>query len=161
MKGTGVCFLCKQPRHYQMECPNRRGKGGAEITTTSKGRVYSLDGKKAKANNDLIAGMCYIGQNLVRVLFDCGASNSFISNKCVEKLNLSVSPLTPPMTVSTATDGGIVAEFVCQNCPVTVSSKTYYIDLVRNKLLFFCFCCSYSFFLSRSLVTRILLCKVK
>jgi hypothetical protein len=42
-----------------MECPNRRGKGGAEITTTSKGRVYSLDGKKAKANNDLIAGMCY------------------------------------------------------------------------------------------------------
>ncbi|MCH80451.1 retrotransposon protein, partial [Trifolium medium] len=130
MKGLGVCFGCRQPGHIISDCPNRKNKGGAELTTTSKGRVYSLDGRKAKANNDLIAGMCYIGQNLVRVLFDCGASNSFISNKCVEKLNLSVSQLTPPMTVSTATDGGIVAELVCENCPVMVSSKTYYIDLI-------------------------------
>jgi hypothetical protein len=34
------------------------------------------------------------------------------------------------MLVTTATDGGIVANYVCENCPITVSSKTYYIDLV-------------------------------
>jgi len=34
------------------------------------------------------------------------------------------------MMVTTATDGGIVANYVCENCPITVSSKTYYIDLV-------------------------------
>jgi hypothetical protein len=34
------------------------------------------------------------------------------------------------MMVSTATNGGIVANYTCENCPITVSSKTYYIDLV-------------------------------
>jgi hypothetical protein len=77
----------------------------------SKERVYSLDGKKAHANEDLIGGMCFLGQNPINVLFDCGASCSFISFQCVEALQLSVSLLNPPMMVTTATDGGIVANF--------------------------------------------------
>jgi hypothetical protein len=48
----------------------------------------------------------------------------------VEALQLSVLLLNPPMMVTTATDGGIVANYVCENCPITVSRKTYYIDLV-------------------------------
>jgi hypothetical protein len=62
----------------------------------SRGRVYSLDGKKAQANEDLIGGMCFVGQNPIRVLFDYGASCSFISFQCVETLQLSVSLLNPP-----------------------------------------------------------------
>jgi len=89
-----------------------------------------LDGKKAQANEDLIGGMCFLGQNPVRVLFDCGATCSFISSQYVETLQLAVSPLNPPMIVTTTTDGGIVANYVCENCPITISSKTYYIDLV-------------------------------
>jgi hypothetical protein len=34
------------------------------------------------------------------------------------------------MMVTTTTDGGIVANYVCENCHITVSSKTYYIDLI-------------------------------
>jgi hypothetical protein len=36
--------------------------------------------------------------------------------------------------VTTATDGGVVANYVCENCPVTVSGKTYYIDFPMNQL---------------------------
>ena len=92
--------------------------------------MYSLDGKKAMANEDLIVGMCYLGQNPVKVIFDCGATCSFISYRCVKTLQLPLSLLIPPMTVSTATDGGLVANYVCENCQIIVSSKTYYIDLV-------------------------------
>jgi len=74
--------------------------------------------------------MCYLGHNIVKVLFDCGVTCSFISYRCVETLQLPLSPLIPPMTVSTATDDGLVANYVCENYPITVSSKTYYIDLV-------------------------------
>jgi len=128
--GTNNCFECGQAGHYVAGCPNRMSKGKDVNTTTSKGRVYSLDRKKAQANEDLIGAMCFLGQNPVRVLFDCGATCSFISFQCVETLQLAVSPLNPPMIVTTATDGGIVANYVCENCPITVSSKTYYIDLV-------------------------------
>jgi hypothetical protein len=110
--------------------PTRGNKGKGVSVTMSKGRVYSLDGKKAQANADLIGGMCFLEQNPIRVLFDCGASCSFISFQCVEALQLSVSLLNPPMMVTTATDGSIVANYVCEDCPITVSSKTYYIDLV-------------------------------
>jgi hypothetical protein len=53
--------------------------------------VYSLDRKKAQANEDLIGGMCFLGQNPIRVLFDCGATCSFISFQCVEALQLTVT----------------------------------------------------------------------
>jgi len=128
--GSDNCFACGQAGHLVADCPSRKNKGKNVNTTMSKGRVYSLDGKKAQANEDLIGGMCFLGQNCVRVLFDCGATCSFISFQCVETLQLTVSPLDPPMVVTTATDGGIVADRVCENCPITISSKTYYIDLI-------------------------------
>jgi len=129
-RGTDSCFECGQAGHYVANCPNRRNKGKDADATMSKGRVYSLDGKRAQANEDLIGGMCFLGQNPIRVLFDCGETCSFISFQCVETLQLSISPLNPPMMVTTTTDGGIVANYVCENCPITVSSRTYYIDLV-------------------------------
>ena len=130
MIGTNNCYAWGQAGHYVADCPNRRNKGKDVNTTMSKGRVYSLDGKKAQAKEDLIGGMCFLGQNHVRVLFDCGATCSFISFQCVETFKLTVSSLHPPMMVTTTTDGGVVANFVCENCPITISSMTYYIDLV-------------------------------
>ncbi|MCI24395.1 hypothetical protein A2U01_0045578 [Trifolium medium] len=44
MKGKGVCYYCKQPGHMKKECPKWKSLGGAEGTTTSKGRVYTIDG---------------------------------------------------------------------------------------------------------------------
>jgi len=78
MKGSRICYSCKQSEHFITDFPNKKGKTGAKSTTTSKCRVYYLDGMKAQANIDLIAGMFHLGQNLVRVLFDCGITNSFI-----------------------------------------------------------------------------------
>jgi hypothetical protein len=128
--GTDNYFACGQAGHVVANCLTRGNKDKGVNTTMSKGRLYSLDGKKAQANEDLIDDTCYLGQHPIKVLFDCGASCSFISFQCVEALQLSVSLLNPPMMVTAATDGGIVAYHVCENCPITVSSKTYYIDLV-------------------------------
>jgi len=93
-------------------------------------RMVANDMEESRVYEDLIGGMCFLGQNPVRVLFDWGATCSFISFQCVETLQLAVSPLNPPMIMTMATDGGIVVNCVCENCPITVSSKTYYIDLV-------------------------------
>ncbi|GAU50497.1 hypothetical protein TSUD_242400 [Trifolium subterraneum] len=131
MKGKGVCFHCKQPGHYKNECPKLHGSGGSSGTTRSKGRVYSLDGEQARGNNALIIDVCHLGQSEVFVLFDCGATNSFISVECVMRLGLSSTSLIPPMTVAVATGGKVVSKRrVCQNCPVSVAGKIYHVDLI-------------------------------
>ncbi|GAU50680.1 hypothetical protein TSUD_371390 [Trifolium subterraneum] len=130
MKGKGVCFHCKQPGHYKNECPKLYGSGGSSGTTKSKGRVYSLDGEQARGNNALIVDICHLGQSEVVVLFDCGATNSFISVECVMRLCLSSTSLIPTMTVAVATGGKVVSKRVCQNCPVSVTGKIYHVDLI-------------------------------
>ncbi|GAU39338.1 hypothetical protein TSUD_60890 [Trifolium subterraneum] len=130
MKGKGVCFHCKQPGHYKNECPKLHGSGGASGTTRSKDRVYSLDGEQAIGNNALIIDVCHLGQSEVVVLFDCGATNSFISVECMMRLGLSSTSLIPPMTVAVATGGKVVSKRVCQNCPVSVAGKIYHVDLI-------------------------------
>ncbi|GAU10392.1 hypothetical protein TSUD_417700, partial [Trifolium subterraneum] len=130
MKGKGVCFHCKQPGHYKNECSKLHGSGGSSGTTRSKGRVYSLDGEQARGNNALIVDICHLGQSEVVVLFDCGATNSFISVECVMRLGLSSTSLIPPMTVAVATGGKVVSKRVCQNCPVSVAGKIYHVDLI-------------------------------
>ncbi|GAU35508.1 hypothetical protein TSUD_155390 [Trifolium subterraneum] len=130
MKGKGVCFHCKQPGHYKNECPKLHGSGGSSGTTRSKGQVYSLDGEQARGNNALIVDICHLGQSEVVVLFDCGATNSFISVECVMRLGLSSTSLLPPMTVVVATGGKVVSKRVFQNCPVSVAGKIYHVDLI-------------------------------
>ncbi|KAK2443611.1 hypothetical protein QL285_014700 [Trifolium repens] len=130
MKGKNMCYYCKQPGHYKHECPKLRRQGDSSGASKSKGRVFSLDGEKVKSNNALIMDVCMLGQSEVLVLFDCGATNSFIAVDCVQRLQLPSVPLIPPMTVAVATGGKVTSKRVCQNCPVLVGSKVYNIDLI-------------------------------
>jgi hypothetical protein len=68
--GTDSCYACDQTGHYVANCPSIRIKDKGVGITMSKGMVFSLDGKKAQANKDLIGGKCFVGQNPIRVLFD-------------------------------------------------------------------------------------------
>jgi hypothetical protein len=99
-------------------------------SSKSKGRLFSLDGAKVKSNNSLIMDVCKLGQSEVLVLFDSGATNSFIAGDCVEWLGLTSVPLIPQMTVAVATGGKITSKRVCQSCPILVGSKVYFIDLI-------------------------------
>ncbi|MCI20698.1 hypothetical protein A2U01_0041861, partial [Trifolium medium] len=67
MKGKRVCYFCKQPGHMKHECPKWKSVGGAEGTTVSKGRVYTMDGGKVTGDNSLIAGMDWLSANSVYI----------------------------------------------------------------------------------------------
>ena len=53
--------------------------------------MLALSGVDATQSNELIQGMCFISQVPWVVLYDSGATHSFISRVCVEKLALPVS----------------------------------------------------------------------
>ncbi|XP_058746758.1 uncharacterized protein LOC131619708 [Vicia villosa] len=76
---------------------------------------YSLDAKKAKGNNNLVAGTCDVNNHPLFVLVDCGAMYSFISNLCVLRL-------------------GFEAQKVCKKCSITFNSHNFLIDLIYLSL---------------------------
>ena len=55
------------------------------------------------------------------MLLHSGATHSFISCLCVEKLKLYVSSLNKDMVVETPTSGSMLTSNVCLNCRVEIS----------------------------------------
>ncbi|XP_050878264.1 uncharacterized protein LOC127082080 [Lathyrus oleraceus] len=89
----------------------------------STGRVYTLDARKAKSNNALIASMCLINDHPCFVLFNCGETHSFVSLKCMKCLGLQAISLSPPMMVTTAMDDVVETPLICENCSLSVNEK--------------------------------------
>jgi len=64
------------------------------------------------------------------VLFDSGATHSFISYSCVEKSKLFVSSLNKNLIVEIPTSGSVLTSDVCLDCLVEISGRTFLIDLI-------------------------------
>ncbi|XP_050918947.1 uncharacterized protein LOC127136435 [Lathyrus oleraceus] len=94
------------------------------------GRVYTLDARKAKSNNALIAGMCLVNDRPCFILFDCGATHSFVSIQCMKHLGLQAIPLSTPMVVNTAMDDVVETPLICENCSLSVNGRIFQIDLI-------------------------------
>ena len=94
------------------------------------GRVFTLNNAKASKSKNLIQGKCFISGIPLLVPFDVGATHSFISCLCVEKLKLSMSSLNKDLVVETPTNGFVLTSNVCLNCPVEIFGRTFLIDLI-------------------------------
>jgi hypothetical protein len=56
-------------------------------------RVNHVAVEEAQEAPDVVLGMFFVNATFIVVLFDCGASHSFISATCVEKHNLPIALL--------------------------------------------------------------------
>jgi hypothetical protein len=68
--------------------------------------------------------------NLLTVLFDSGATHSFISMDRVKQLNLPTTSLPFDLIVSTPTAEPICVRSFCQNCPIVIQDKKFLVNLI-------------------------------
>lgn len=108
------------------DCPQNKTRMQGKSTS----QVYTLDVKKAKGNNALIVGTCYIIGHPYFVLFDCVATYSFVSIQCMKRLGLNEIPLFSPMVVTTAMDDVVETPLICENCFLLVNGRIFQIDLI-------------------------------
>ncbi|XP_050915951.1 uncharacterized protein LOC127131053 [Lathyrus oleraceus] len=97
------CFTCQREGHMSRECPQNK----VQMQGKSTNQVYMLGAKEAKSNNAFIAGTCLVNNHPCFVLFDCGATHSFVSIQCLKRVGLQAIPLSPSMVVTTSMDDGM------------------------------------------------------
>ena len=106
-----------------------RGRGPQAGTSGVQGCVYAITPPAESADQPVIEGTFLLSRLWARVLFDSGASHSFIVASVVIELGLEVEALEKPLYVSSPL--GIKARIgmICRGCELEISGILLTVDL--------------------------------
>ena len=106
-----------------------RGRGPQAGMSRVQGCVYAITPPAESAYQPVIQGTFLLSRLWARVLFDSGASHSFIAASVVIELGLKVEALEEPLYVSSPI--GIKARIgmICRGCELEISGTLLTVDL--------------------------------
>ena len=106
-----------------------RGQGLQAGTSGVQGRVYAITPQAESSDHPVIQGTFLLSRLWARVLFDYGASHSFIAASVVIELGLEVDTLEESFYVSSPL--GIKARIgmICRGCELEISGTLLTMDL--------------------------------
>ncbi|XP_043705411.1 uncharacterized protein LOC122655270 [Telopea speciosissima] len=136
---TLICYNCKETRHMIKDCsyprqtnawpsvsskaPQARAAIRALLptpTNRTQGRVYSVTNEEAQADPSVITGMIFVCSQPAYVLFDSGASHSFVSPLFTKKKPIKPKQMAQNLIVSTQTDSKVELNMIYGPCLVCV-----------------------------------------
>src|SRR6185312_5139267 len=99
-----VCYHCGQPGHYANTCPwkAQAGQQGrpAQPRAPAQGRVNHVTAESAAEAPNVVIGTFMVNSHPATVLFDTGATHSFISKSFAEQHGIPVSCMRTAMVVT-------------------------------------------------------------
>ena len=106
-----------------------RGRGPQAGTSGVQGRVYAITLSAESADQPVIQGTFLLSHLWARVLFDSGASHSFIAASIVIELGLEVKALEEPLYVSSPLGIRARIGMICHGCELEISGILLTVDL--------------------------------
>ena len=95
-----------------------------------QGRVFALNVEEATQSNDLIQGKCEVNSRTLIVLYNFGATHSFISHDNVDRLGLFVSKLPYMLVVSTPAGKLVKTCQCCLKCHFQIDGRSFSANLI-------------------------------
>ncbi|XP_047147122.1 uncharacterized protein LOC124819611, partial [Vigna umbellata] len=140
LMGGKFCARCRRSGHLENECntggrvvmrpPNARRNQPRGGRAQAVRRVYAITGAEAASSGTLIASTCLVYGRSCCVLYDLGATHSFISKACVGKLGLEVREMQFDLVVSTPAAGEVRTSTMCVRCPIEVEGSKFKVNLI-------------------------------
>nr|GEV28366.1 reverse transcriptase domain-containing protein [Tanacetum cinerariifolium] len=121
-----ICHAYGEKEHYANQCP--------KTNNNAHGRTYLLRDKNAHRDLNLVTGMFLLNQHLVRVLFDSGADENFVSIFLASMLNIPPITLDTTYDIEMANRNLVGTNTVIQGCTLTLLNQPFEIDLMPIKL---------------------------
>ncbi|XP_073308262.1 uncharacterized protein [Primulina huaijiensis] len=119
------------PSFQQSNVPRYRGPSGQSAQVPPQVRVYAMTEDQAKeAPGGVIAGICTLCDYPARVLFDTGASHSFISHAFVASHDIECTPLYDTLSIATPAGKIILSEQVVHNCVLIYEDNVMFLNLI-------------------------------
>jgi hypothetical protein len=136
------CFNCVSPSHFIKDCPqprrsfqgqtfnpNSKGKGKKQVVQVRQGRVNLTTLSELPEGTPIMTGTFSINHQPVIVLFDSGATHSFISAKCGTKIGLDIYPTNGAYKITTP-GRKISSNQICRKVPIQLGSHLIKTDLL-------------------------------
>ena len=106
-----------------------RGRGPQIGTSGVQGHVYAITPQAESADQPVIQGTFLLSRLWARVLFDSGASHSFITASVVIELGLEVKTLEEPLYVSSPLGIRARIGMICRGYELEISGTLLTVDL--------------------------------
>jgi len=139
------CYNCGSPDHLQSQCPkpisNTRSGGfrggererkvetGGGSGSSVKTRAFHLTNEEAKDRADVVSGIYTLNSLPVHVLFDPGATISFVSTSFVLNISVPIVPLRERLAIEVADGRNVWVSEQARGCLLGINGVEFSIDL--------------------------------
>ncbi|GJZ98383.1 putative reverse transcriptase domain-containing protein [Tanacetum coccineum] len=134
-----LCYSCNQLGHKSNECPNLKAIEAKPLRAIKeekvgvpnpKARVYVMTAEEDKLVHDVVIGTILVKSFPARVLYDLGASVSFVSYEFSKNLSNPPNKLPFLLEVEIADRKVVVVSNVYRDLEIETNDSTFRIDLI-------------------------------
>ncbi|KAJ9541893.1 hypothetical protein OSB04_028399 [Centaurea solstitialis] len=141
-----LCFRCFQPGHFAHEFPNAAAStqisgaaplkaieaGPAKKVEIPKGRarVFQLTAEEAKVEPEVVTGIFPVNSKPALVLFDAGASKSFVSTSFCKGFSNVMGRLDEPLEVEIVDEKSVIVRDIYRGNVIELGRVRFRVDLI-------------------------------